>query len=278
MRPGAIQVFFCTEYNYRNRMRSKMESDFVPSELMRKTIKKWWVFIVLMVLGGLAGMLATRIHKPVYQSQAVITTAVDYAYAGRLEDYELDHILLTVGDIIDSTAVRQQVQGIMQAEIVGLNDVDLQKNLTAIRKGNDWILNARSADPAIAQKMAVAWSDNALAALLQMSENARADFHTQAAMLSVENCFSQLTVVENAPAGCSQAELDQIEAYLTIDADDPATLRESILLSNLSFAVTTEPELPASPVLFRQNLNVLAGVLIGLVCGLGWFLGVGKRN
>ena len=86
-----------------------MESDFVPSMLITKALKKWWVIAALMILGGLAGMLVTRIHKPVFQSQAVITTAVDYAYAGRLEDYELDHLILTVGDVIDSTQVKQQV-------------------------------------------------------------------------------------------------------------------------------------------------------------------------
>ena len=96
-----------------------MESDFVPSEMIKKVIKRWWVFAALMILGGLAGMLVTRIHKPVYQSQAVITTAVDYAYAGRLEDYELDHLILTVGDIIDSSQVKQKVFNASSAGISG---------------------------------------------------------------------------------------------------------------------------------------------------------------
>ena len=86
-----------------------MENDFVPSELIKTIARKWWVLVLAMVLGGLAGMLISRAHKPVYQSQATITTAVDYAYTGSLEDYELDHLIMAVGDVIDSTAVRESV-------------------------------------------------------------------------------------------------------------------------------------------------------------------------
>ncbi len=135
-----------------------MESDFVPSILITKAAKKWWVFAGLMILGGLAGMLVTRIHKPVFQSQALITTAVDYAYAGRLEDYELDHLILTVGDVIDSTQVKQQVITQALEEIPGISEKVILESLTPIRKGYDWILSVRTSEADSAQKIAQWWA------------------------------------------------------------------------------------------------------------------------
>ncbi len=253
-----------------------MESDFVPSALMVKAAKKWWVFAALMILGGLAGMLVTRLHKPVYQSQAVITTAVNYAYSGRLEDYELDHIILTVGDIIESTAVREQTLELALVGLPGITAADLEKNLTAVRKGNDWILSSRASDPAAAQSLANWWADAAMLALQKMSQNALTDFHTQAAMLSVENCFSESILVETAVSGCTPADITQLKAFLSSADTSAAALRNSILLSNLSFEVTTQPELPSAPVLYRQSLNVAAGALIGLLIGLAWFFRQGN--
>lgn len=253
-----------------------MESDFVPSKLITKAAKKWWVFAALMILGGLAGMLVTRIHKPVYQSQAVITTAVDYAYAGRLEDYELDHLILTVGDIIDSTQVKQQVMTRALQEIPGTSESAILENLTPIRKGYDWILSVRSSEASTTQMLAQTWAEEAMSSLQKMSQNALEDFHQQTAMLSIESCFSQSVVAENAISGCTTEDLETLKTYLTVNVDTTETLRDSILLSNLSFEITTEPELPQSPLLFRQNLNVAVGALIGLIISLAWFFRGGK--
>jgi capsular polysaccharide biosynthesis protein len=248
-----------------------MESDLVLTDLIKKIIKKWWVIAGLMIIGGLTGMLVTRIHKPVYQSTAIITTAVDYAYAGRLEDYELDHILLAVGDIVDSTSVRQQVLINSQEQIHGLTADETQKSMIAVRKGYDWILTARSSDPFVAQVLASAWAENAMVALFKMNQQALEDFHTQTTLLSIESCFSESVVVENATADCSTEELTRLMTNFESEDGGYSNLRESILLSNLSFQVTTKPTLPSAPILFRQNLNVAAGALIGLVLGLSWF-------
>ena len=222
--------------------------------------------------GGLGGMVVTRVHKPVYQSIAIITTAVDYAYAGRLEDYELDHILQAVGDIIDSTSVHQQVLINSQEQIPELTSDEVRKSLVAVRKGYDWILTARTFDPLTAQVLARAWADNAMVALYKMNQRALEDFHTQTVLLSIENCFSKSVVIENATIGCSSEELSSLLTNLSSDNGSYSVLRESILLSNLSFQVTTIPDLPSAPVLFRQNLNVAAGALIGLILGFSWFL------
>lgn len=255
-----------------------MEGDLVPSALIKKAIRSWWVFPVLMILGGLAGMLFTRIQKPVYQSQGVITTAVDYAYSGRLEDYELDHLILAVGDIIDSTDVRRQVLVMAEPLIPGLTVETLSKNLTAIRKGNDWILSARATDPEEAHILAESWVSSAMVALYKMNQTALAEFHNQVAMLSIEKCLSEAVAVDQFGSSCSINDIEKLQGSLVIDAGPSNLLRNRILLTNLSFEVTTVPERPTSALLFRQNISVAAGAFLGLLVSLTWFFFLGKSK
>ncbi len=255
-----------------------MDSDLIPSELIKQAAKKWWIFAALMILGGLAGMLFIRIQKPVYQSQAVITTAIDYAYTGRLEDYELDHLILAVGDLIDSTAVRRQVQVLVESQLRGITEETLTKNLTAIRKGNDWILSARATDPESAQVLAESWASSAMIALYKMNQKALAEFHNQVAMLSIEKCFSESVAVDSPVAGCSADDIEKLKSYLSGDSSAANSLRNSVLLSNLSFEITTLPVMPTEPLLFRQNLMVAVGAFIGLIAAFAWFFLGGKAR
>ena len=252
-----------------------MENDFVPSELIKTIARKWWVLVLAMILGGLAGMLITRAHKPVYQSQAVLTTAVNYAYTGNLSDVVLDHLIMTVGEVIDSTAVRESVVENFASEGVAESASEIGNNLNLIRKGNSWLLTVRASDPLMAQQIALLWGNEALDSLITLRETATDAFHYQVARFALEDCLSRIVVVDPVSSGCSSAEMDELRLFLTTADQQGSSLtyRKSILLSNLSFELTKEPEVSTSPVLFRQNLNVLAGALIGLVISLGVLFG-----
>ncbi len=248
-----------------------MENDFVPSELIKTIARRWWVLVLAMVLGGLAGMLITRAQKPVYQSQATITTAVDYAYTGSLQDFELDHLIMAVGDVIDSTAVRESVVESVLSQDVNDSADEILNGLTPIRKGYDWLLTARASDPVTAQMIAQSWGNEALNALTTLKTDAMDAFQIQVARYTLEECLSRIVIVEPVSSGCSSQELEELRQFLNSSSQPDASLpyRNSILLTNLSFELTKEPEVSTSPVLFRQNLTVLAGGLIGLVVALG---------
>ena len=248
-----------------------MENDFVPSELIKTIARKWWILVLAMVLGGLAGMLITRTHKPVYQSQATITTAVNYAYTGHLEDWELDHLIMAVGDVIDSTAVRESVVESVLSEGTNASADEILQEMAVIRKGNNWLLTVRGSNPVTAQRITLSWANDALDALNVLRTAATDTFRLQAAQFTLEECLSRIVVVEPVSSGCSNEEMDELRQLLN-NSNQPDTsldYRNSILLSNLSFELTKEPEVSTSPELFRQNLNVLAGALIGLIVALG---------
>jgi len=256
-----------------------MENDFVPTELIKTMARKWWILVLAMVLGGLVGMLITRVHKPVYQSQAVLTTAVDYAYTGTLKDFELDHLIMAVGEVIDSTNVRDAgVENVLSEGFADSTD-EILNNLNVIRKGNSWLLTVRASDPVVAQQIATLWGNKALNSLIDRREAAMEEFHIHVARFALEECLSRIVAVEPVSSGCSIQKMDELRLFLnTSDQPDSSlTYRKSIMLSNLSFELTKEPEVSTSPVLFRQNINVLAGALIGLFVALGLLFG-GKTN
>lgn len=252
-----------------------MENDFVSSELIKTIARKWWILVLAMVFGGLAGMLITRVHKPVYLSQAIITTAVDYAYTGSMQDIELDHLIMAVGGVIDSTAVRETVGESILSEGLSTSAEEILKIMTPIRKGNSWLLTVRASDPVTAQRIALLWGNEAIDSLAGIRTAATDAFRFQVAQFALEECLSRIVAVEPVSSGCSNQEMDNLRLFLTKlnQPDTSLDYRNSVILSNLSFELTKEPEVSASPVLFRQNLNVLAGALIGLVVALGVLFG-----
>jgi hypothetical protein len=156
-----------------------------------------------MVFGGLAGMLITRAHKPVYQSQAIITTAVDYTYTGHLQDFELDHLIMAVGDVIDSTSVRESVVESILSDDSSASADEIFNNMTLIRKGYKWLLTVRDSDPVTAQRIALLWANEALDSLTALRTAATDAFRFQVAQFTLEECLSRIVVVDPVSSGCS---------------------------------------------------------------------------
>ena len=83
--------------------------DIDLSGVVNRAVKYWWVVALLMIVGGITGLLVSVIAKPVYESNSVISSVIDFAYSGRMTDYEEDYLLTAIGDIIVSDAVMTQV-------------------------------------------------------------------------------------------------------------------------------------------------------------------------
>ncbi len=245
--------------------------DFVPSELLKRTFKFWWMLLLLMLLGGLAGMLLVKLQKPLYESQGSITTSIDFAYAGRLNEAEEDNLIATVGDIISSSDVFKQAKEQAASRDISLTDQQIEERFTLARQGYRWELTVRDQDPALAQTLTQIW--------LEAADSALADFHTQTletvayhtAEIALQNCFSQMVVVEPASAYCSPENIDTIREMLASNpaADSQVSQPNAILLSKISTEITDNAYLPTNPEIFKRNFTTLAGAIAGLLVALG---------
>jgi len=64
------------------------DDDVVLADVFSQAVRYWWLVIILIIVGGVGGLLVSLLGKPLYESTSHITTVIDFAYAGRLTDYE----------------------------------------------------------------------------------------------------------------------------------------------------------------------------------------------
>lgn len=85
-------------------------TDLNMSRTMHRFVHYWWVVAAAIVVGGLIGSIFPYLRKPLYESISVISTSIDFAYAGKLSELEEDQMLVAVGNLIGSTNVMSAVQ------------------------------------------------------------------------------------------------------------------------------------------------------------------------
>lgn len=262
-------------YNCQMKMNSQDEvSDFIPSDLVRRLIQSWWLVTVIVIVGGIGGLIVSRLQKPLYESTAIITTAIDFAYAGRLTDYEEDHLINAIGDLINSSEVMDELTH--QVRSAGFLDdpKQLEKSISLSRQGYRWELSSRFNDPAKAQKVNQIWVDASVTALERMRNNSINGLRKYLLQQSMETCFTQSVIVDPASDYCSSEELKSLQSNIqeTTSDENKEDLLSSLLISSVSFQVTQKPSLPLTPVQKQANLSTFAGAMIGLLISISMFL------
>ena len=247
-----------------------MNEDLSPSIIFTRLLRFWWALALLMILGGFFGLLLGKIHHPVYESQAEITSVADYSLVGTVDDWENDQVYVAIGDVIGSTSVKQDV--IAQARTAKINtpDEEILNSLSLDRQDNRWVLHVRLNDPKLAQQINTYWANSAMTALESMKAKAVTGFTAQQYINALATCLQQSVVVEANSSDCNPQNFAQIQSEIVKVVNDPEMQLSSgsLLLLHTSFALTTQPTLPRSPVLFSQNILALAGMLVALVVGL----------
>ena len=244
--------------------------DFFLSGVVNRAVNYWWLIVLLMIIGGVTGALVSLLEKPVYESEAVITTVIDFAYSGRMTDYEEDYLLTAVGDIIQSDGVMDQVIDTATKELLTADEKALQTGLTASRQGFRWALSSRFSDPQVAQAVNRLWLNAAMQQLQAFRSDSLAALIEINAQVGIESCFEQAVVLEPVTPFCSAEEMDALRQELENLANGSlkADLLTRLIASRVSFEVTSEPNLPSQPVHLGRNISTLAGAMIGLLLAL----------
>jgi len=255
-----------------------MNDDYSPSLVFSRFLRFWWLIVLLMILGGAIGVLISRTHRPIYESRAEITTALDYSLLGKLTDTEEDQVYTSVGQLLNSTVVQNEVLNQVKARNIGLSDKEVIDSLVLSRQENVWLLNVRLNDPKMAQEIDQIWSSSAMKALTDMKTKAVVGYNSQQYLNSLVDCMQQSVVAENPLSDCGSQNVSELQKEIDRVIDDPDSqlVSSSILLLHLSFELTTEPTLPAAPVLLSQNISALTGMITALALGI-FFLSIDFR-
>ena len=248
--------------------------DFVMADVFTRALRYWWLVFVLMFAGGLVGFLASSIQKPLYESTAHITTVIDYAYAGRLTDYEEDHLLSAIGDIITSDEVLRKTSTAIVEQGLASGADEARAGLSAVRQGFRWQLTSQYYDPLIAQSINQVWLSASMDALEELRLESLVALTKLSAQAEVEACFQQAVNLEPVSPYCTIEEMRSLLADLEGTANIAASdsMLSMLLASRISYQVTQNASLPEKPVRFATNISVLAGAVIGLILALTFFI------
>ena len=246
-----------------------MNGDFSPREGFENALRNWWLVVLLVIWGGVAGWLIHRAQPAVYQADASFQITIDFKKISGLSQFDEDHAYNQVGAIIGSTAVMNAVAAQAAAQGIQLTPQEFQYSTSLSRKEYTWVLQVQRTSPREAQVLANLWADAANKTLQDAYQHAVTADQQGLYLASLESCLaaSGRTSPSSNQCGMSPTELqNQILAASSRYAQEQAAGLG--LFPDLNVVLTSRAQLPTAPAEFDTNVMVLAGALIGFVISL----------
>jgi hypothetical protein len=250
-----------------------MADEFNLSKIILRLLKFWWVLAAIMIVVGGVGVFVSRIHTPIYQSKAVITSVIDYSLLGKIDDYQSDQIYVGIGELIESTAVKEAAYQELQTQGTVIGKEEFENSLTLQRQDTRWLLYVRYSNPEIAQKIDQVWAEQAMLAIDQMKSKATKQFLSDQYLNSLVTCLQNSVVVDSTSSVCNQMTYESIQKEIekVLSENAASESADSLLILHTSSEITQSASYSASPVILGQNTSALAGMLLGLIAGLFFF-------
>jgi len=257
-------------------------NDLSPLDMLERTLRHWWLLAVLMVLGGAVGWTLSLFRHPVYEATAVYQVSLDeqqlvargLVAADKLPlQFEDQNIYLSpVADLFDDSTVRAKLVADARSNNIQLQESDFNTvNFYLDRRGNQWFVTVRSADPVTTARLADLWLVNVDAALREAQTHTYQFLSLQLQHDSVQKCFAAMDFKQaNQCAGVSFATPVDLGAYLK-SLETNMTFEQQAgrgIDPALMFVIVSQANLPSHPALYSISLMIVAGSLIGLLAGI----------
>ena len=245
----------------------KNRDTFTLPDLLTDLLKGWKLIIIGIIAGGLIGLITTTLIKPVYESSATFSFVIDYARTGLLTDIEEDQALEIAGDLIKSTRVLETVRSQASANGIFIDELTVQKNFTAERRFNQWLLKVRSDDADTSVALAKIWTQASLVEFENASLAAIKADGLSRYILSLETCYQQSTSGQAAQPLCQASDRKKLQAEMeNAGLDLQHWLQESRgIFAGLNYSIAQEAVKPDSPSQQSRGALVFAGGLAGLL-------------
>lgn len=248
-----------------------MPEDFIPRSFFLRTLRAWWMVVVLMLLGGLIGFLIHQNTPSVYESQASIAFAFDLARTGAMQVSEEDIAMGAAGTILYTAPVPDQVIADARAKNIRLESYPQWSKISLERKNYLWVLRIRFTNPQDAAALTNIWIERAYASLAEAGKHAEQAESLRRSLEGMESCMQQMAVTEPAAAQCAWSSLPDLQREMKSLSDrhqqEKAAARS--LIPALNFSLAEKAQVNPQPVIYDRNTLVLAGALIGLLAAIG---------
>ena len=234
--------------------------EFSPSEALEHAFERWWVIVLLTVLGGIAGWIFHFFTPPVYEATSIVTVNMDFQKR-HLTQYEEDFSIGAAGAIATSDEVENQI--IAEAKIRGIPIElgQLQQQMFMEQKQPVWELHIRNQDPKIAAELANLWAQKFYEALNMALGHA----------IRVDEIQTQIDSIKGSLSASGSSVLGS-EAQIALKSLSDELLPEQQsslgIISIMKFTQTESAVTPQGPVIYRLADLVLAGACIGFLISL----------
>jgi len=233
--------------------------EFIPLEVIENALSRWWLLVILTILGGIAGLFIPVSQPPIYEAEATLAVTIDFPPGSSMSQYEEDYTFGMISALIASTAVMEQV--VTRAQSEGL-EIQLGQFGSYLEiKQSIWKLRVRHTDPQIAAKLTNLWAEEAYATLEQSRRHL-----LQAQFLQVQ----ENTLMGCLSTTCAGYTLTEVQEALQAVSTQLVNEKNASngIPQMLIFALTEEALPPDKPVAYDRSKMILGGAFIGFVVGI----------
>ncbi len=241
-----------------------------------QALRHWWLIVLLGVAGGLAGMLFSIAHPPIFEASAVLGMNIAYGSTQRLELVVEDRVMGRVSALIESDQVMSRVLEALPADLRSSRGwsgpADLRAQTRIEKRLGTWLLTVDDRNPGTAAQVANAWVDEAIAGLDAAVAHAWKAVGLQSGPFTV-NCIQTQPETPDVPGLDWAAWRCFVQPiHLTPEALS-GQLRNELQLSQgvlpvIAYSLLQRAGPPSAPVLWGRGMLILAGTLIGVLIGL----------
>ena len=162
-----------------------MQDEFELLGTINQLFRRWWIILVVAILGGLVGFGISMSLKPIYQAEAIFNASIDFTeinYENLVGEYG-DPLVFTQYDedlavqIVQRILLSQKDEAYAYAVSLDpeLTWKDFLKNYQVQRYHAHWYLRYRHEDPGVAQAIVNYWADESMISLQAAQESGKAE-------------------------------------------------------------------------------------------------------
>lgn len=239
-------------------------------DLIKKISNQWQIIVVLMIIGGLAGLLGSLFIQPIYESSATYSVTIDYTQTGALTDIQEDQAMRGVGSVLMSDRViSQTLSQLKDIASIELNQSDFLRDASIDREEFRWTIRFKATDKVKAESVVRIWAEAADEVINQALVHANTNQVLAESMSALKICVQGLSQKsQNEICGCFDPR-ELVNVIGEISGQMQKEKEESLgLFHALSVVLINGASQAQSPVLGQRNVLVLSGVFIGLIISL----------
>ena len=258
--------------------------EFSPYQTYQNTLRRWWLAVLCVTLGGVLGLILHTFRPALYEAQSLLIASMNFPPNEYYSQFEEDYAFNVAATHISPLAISANLLPALQSQGFDITYEDFIRQASVERKQSAWALRFQSPDSNLAPAVVELWVEQAYEKLAGFSDHSiqAQSYYSQLSFLNACYRYALIsnTGILNLPPDyqgvCNYSSLERIHAeQVSIARLFAGELRLSRGIN--PYFVVDIPDTGGIQVYrtaYDRNLMVLAGALVGLVIGI-WLTNLG---